>query len=1382
MVSITTNIAYSGGATDYTIPGNVGKFLHITLYGAGGPFSGDGAGGLLELNIVDAYRFRGQVLRFRPGGVGTAPSGQTGGTGGFNGGGGGSDATNPTGIPGYGGSGATDFRFPNVDDTLNGRTGVAGGAGATGRNGTSGTKGSGGRGGAGTGQAGGNATGSGSGGGDGGGPTTGGAGGAAGSGGGIGQSGSFGQGANATAVASSTAVGKGGGGGGWYGGGTPGSASSWSTGGAGGGSNRLDLSICQLIRTSQGGGSAQGVPGKAIVDFIPTPQAPDTLSLTDPFDAEGIISTSPLVVNPDHEFSLNWRYKADTTNVSQHEASQIEYSYDGTTWTSISIDPLLEYSVENLTMLSYRIPAGTLLANKSVTLRVSDKNIGTEAFGPTASISFTTPPRPNTPTWVTPATAGNPNPVTALPFRAAWAGIYNMVPNPSFIGNGAHWGLSTNGLASWVSTPSFIDTGALVMTSVAAGDMQVAQLATTADEEPVVAGVSYTISAKFRAATVGRQVKVFVQFRDASQAVLSLTGGAAATDTTTGWTTASYTVVAPAGAAWARIVPLVVGTAAAGEIHYVDAVMMRASTAVDAYTASPGQQRWRVQQFDISDIGFTNPVWDSGWQYSSIEAGLLMPRVIGGTFVWRLTVHDGVIASDPADVQVTLAFGMPASDWKPLIPKIELEAYQPDGTYICNIPTRINPHYLEEQRGAGAGDFTIMLTDPTWAANPTLINVGNIIRVKDRGEYIGFWEITGHNPKVVQTDEGSAEAILVRGLGGYGAWPGKAIVWPERGEQDFDTYPAVPRTKRAFGVASGAHIGHWYSVLDWSGPYVQVVQSATGATSLWPGATANPWKASPSDWPSDLASASWIWGGWDARQVGPAGLFVAKVTLIVQPGRKVPVQLFMAADDEAQAYLDGDPWLYSNNWQSTAQSDVTWLGPGNHDLTFICSQGQYDTATANNFKNPAGLLAGVYIYSDAGQAANHAVFWKTDAVNSAVVVYPAVLPGWTVGDILQTLYGEALARAIADGDTSVFALFDLGFDFFQDSYGLPWPVGGRQWFFNIGDTYSSVFDQLSDTECDIWFDANLRLQAAPQRGVDRAQLTQPLTYPAVVIASAPYFYFDFEQNTHTGTVNSIAVTYLSDRLDTTAMLFSISSHDVNHWYKPITDGTLSNFQEPSRNLRGLVQKSPGDIDTVEILAKTALTVGGQAGFPITGPEGFCYEFVTSQAYPGITWNLYEVGADTSATGTDVPALLSFIVSSGDDRMADSFFLKVSSDASTIFFSDVYAYFRKDHKSHHWVMNFINDGDNSILDVYLDGNQIISMVVDMPWQVGWLVMVHQSGADTLDPFNSQAWGHLALYQRLLTPDDQVSNYHDNPPRQGRRHRQVRSSGGVLRRLL
>lgn len=184
----------------------------------------------------------------------------------------------------------------------------------------------------------------------------------------------------------------------------------------------------------------------------------------------------------------------------------------------------------------------------------------------TFTVTFDAPAQP----WVTPTSTTDANgaPIVSVACQCAdnllTAADATMEPT---IGS---WVAASNCTVAQV--PGIYKDGAysLGMTASASGTME-ASSAYGPSGYHVVAGTTYTALASFKAATTGRACSVWVNWYDSTGNYLSNSIGSPVTDATTGWVQPACQAVAPTGAAYAAVI-LVVASAAASEVHYVDAV------------------------------------------------------------------------------------------------------------------------------------------------------------------------------------------------------------------------------------------------------------------------------------------------------------------------------------------------------------------------------------------------------------------------------------------------------------------------------------------------------------------------------------------------------------------------------------------------------------------------------------------------------------------------------------------------------------------------------------------------------------------------------------------------------------------------------------------
>lgn len=129
----------------------------------------------------------------------------------------------------------------------------------------------------------------------------------------------------------------------------------------------------------------------------------------------------------------------------------------------------------------------------------------------------------------------------------------------------------------------------------------------------VIPGYYYTITARFRAGASGRTCRSQVRWYDASGTFISDDWSGSVTDTTTGWTEHSYSIVAPSTARYAAIVLTVLSTGAANEDHYVDAlgIIFTGTTNVAESWALGGGGSTATQVWQPITFSGTNP-WDNG--------------------------------------------------------------------------------------------------------------------------------------------------------------------------------------------------------------------------------------------------------------------------------------------------------------------------------------------------------------------------------------------------------------------------------------------------------------------------------------------------------------------------------------------------------------------------------------------------------------------------------------------------------------------------------------------------------------------------------------------------------------------------------------------------
>lgn len=511
---------------------------------------------------------------------------------------------------------------------------------------------------------------------------------------------------------------------------------------------------------------------------------------------------------------------------------------------------------------------------------------------------------------------------------------------------------------------------------------------------------------------------------------------------------------------------------------------------------------------------------------------------------------------------------------------LELELWDGQtGAFITNVPTRIAPSFTEEF-GQGAGSFTLRLDDPL--ATATNLKYKHVVRVKISGLYVGFWVILKLTPTTISTNEYTGRAVMVSGMGGFGAWLPDAVVYPEAdpGVDSslvlYGSENAGSPTKRPFGFMSKDTLGNWRDETFW--PHAVYMPNVFDNTA-WSGAAGNPWYSMHASWPS--TTTAWIAYRNTRADTGQGG-DSTYVRRLFSLDVETKLAFFITADNSFVAYLDGEQILTGNDWTKVYVTDLIVIRPGNHILAIEF----YNTNAPVASLNPSGLILSAYIIADPTQGFTSPVlvFDTTQPSTPPLELYgaPGIAPAWTTGDILKTLGQEAQDRGV----TSWVNFITFGFDEVVDSYGIPWSAYGNVFTFTVGDGYDKVIASLEAAGCDIWFDANFVLQAAPNRGYDRSILYPGDTYAAMVARDGAAMYFP-----------------LSTAAGTTA-------HGTG-WMDSLGSGAEFVLNDPSHSTYGVTMGAPSTLTGF-----SSVSNGGGAVWPGTSTAksaGFTFEWSAKNA-------------------------------------------------------------------------------------------------------------------------------------------------------------------------
>jgi hypothetical protein len=165
----------------------------------------------------------------------------------------------------------------------------------------------------------------------------------------------------------------------------------------------------------------------------------------------------------------------------------------------------------------------------------------------------------------------------------------NLAAYPSFESGTTGWGVNANATLGTSSAWSYAGTQCLTLTSVAAGNAS----AKTASEIAVTGSVSYAFSMRGRSAVSSRLARLQVSWYTSADALITTDTGSNVTTSTSADVTATVVATSPSNAAKAIVFLVVLSTAAGGEVHYFDALLIeQASTVGNYFDGSFPNCRW----------------------------------------------------------------------------------------------------------------------------------------------------------------------------------------------------------------------------------------------------------------------------------------------------------------------------------------------------------------------------------------------------------------------------------------------------------------------------------------------------------------------------------------------------------------------------------------------------------------------------------------------------------------------------------------------------------------------------------------------------------------------------------------------------------------------
>lgn len=143
----------------------------------------------------------------------------------------------------------------------------------------------------------------------------------------------------------------------------------------------------------------------------------------------------------------------------------------------------------------------------------------------------------------------------------------------SFETNTDGWVAVTNCAIARSTAQFSAGVASLSLTATAGGDMVAST--TLASKITVTPNNYFSARAEFKAGATPRSVSVGIRWLDSANATISTTYGTAVSDSTSAWTSASFSMVAPPTATGAQVF-VKVASAGASEVHYVDKVAFHA--------------------------------------------------------------------------------------------------------------------------------------------------------------------------------------------------------------------------------------------------------------------------------------------------------------------------------------------------------------------------------------------------------------------------------------------------------------------------------------------------------------------------------------------------------------------------------------------------------------------------------------------------------------------------------------------------------------------------------------------------------------------------------------------------------------------------------------
>jgi len=339
--------------------------------------------------------------------------------------------------------------------------------------------------------------------------------------------------------------------------------------------------------------------------------------------------------------------------------------------------------------------------------------------------------------------------------------------------------------------------------------------------------------------------------------------------------------------------------------------------------------------------------------------------------------------------------------------------------------------WQDQLNEAGAGSLVLANDDPDLA----LVQAGDVVLFEVEGFGAFTLLVREIDRTTIATGEEAAQLSTLSGPGGL-AYLEEALVYPSRG---VGVWPI--EEDRVFSWPSVDYDDSWWTS-------VHAYASVYDSTPAWYGMI--------DGWPLALP-AQWIGPSVGSRHWAPGGTCYLRSTF--DAFTTGTYTIYLAADDFATLYLDGQQLLSTDEWSNDPndvkkeQVDIT---AGEHSLAVELHNGFGEIIYEGGRFNPAAIVVGVATLDGAGAIAEVA----TVSDNSwRILEYPLNAPGMTPGEAMLICINEARDRG---------ALPEIGatFDARVDSAGQPWPIVGDI-ATKTGYDLLTFFRELSQTYIDL---------------------------------------------------------------------------------------------------------------------------------------------------------------------------------------------------------------------------------------------------------------------------------------------------------------------------